>query len=204
MRVVELPYNFTIKPDDVQYNLERLQPIINSFVAKKNIPFKLTSVDVTNKDDLRISGIYDTIILYKGQQAKANINVEFHLLNWLDYILSGYKWVTGERFSPEDKWKLDFAIGNKEVEIHVNGNTLYGVNPEKWQDGTLLRIMYIFYNYLKVVNKKIITVGTNEIKGLLNGKTLVTKFDLSKADIMNVNNYIELKQLIYLTSDTIE
>ena len=141
MRVVELPYNFTIKPDDVWHNFKRLQPIINSFVAKKNIPFKLTSVDVTNKDDLRISGIYDAIILYKGQQVKVNINVEFHLLNWLDYILSGYKWVTGERFSPEDKWKLDFAIGNEEVEIHVNGNILYGVNPEKWQDGTLLRIM---------------------------------------------------------------
>lgn len=201
MRVVELPYNFTIKPDDVWHNLERLQSIINSFVAKKNIPFKLTNVDVTNKDDLRISGIYAAI---KGQQAKANINVEFHLLNWFDYIISGYMWIAGERFSPEDKWKLDFAIGNEEVEIHVNGNTLYGVNPEKWQDGTLLRIMYIFYNYLKVVDKKVITMGTSEIKGLLNGKLLVTKFNLSKADIMNVNNYIELKQLIFLTSDTVE
>lgn len=196
MRVVELPYNFTIKPDDVWHNLERLQPIINSFVAKKNIPFKLTSVDVINKNDLRISGVYDT--------TKVNINVEFHLLNWFDYIISGYTWIASERFTPEDKWKLDFAIGNEEVEIHVNGNTLYGVNPEKWQDGTLLRIMYIFYNYLKVVNKKVITMGTSEIKGLLNGRSLVTKFDLSKADIMNVNNYIELKQLIFLTSDTVE
>lgn len=204
MRVVELPYNFTIKPDDAWHNLERLQPIISSFVAKKNIPFKLTSVDVTNKDDLGISGIYDAIILYKGKQVKVNINIEFHLLNWLDYILSGYKWVTGKRFSPEDKWKLDFAIGNEEVEIHINGNTLYGANPEKWQDGTLLRIMYIFYNYLKVANKKVITVGTSEIKGLLNGKTLVTKFDLSKADIMNVNNYMELEQLTFFTSDTVE
>lgn len=201
MRVVELPYNFTIKPDDVWHNLERLQPIINSFVAKKNIPFKLTGIDIINKDDLRISGIYAAI---KGQQAKANINVEFHLLNWFDYILSGYTWIAGERFPPEDKWKLDFAIGNEEVEIHVNGNTLYGVNPEKWQDGTLLRIMYIFYNYLKVIDKKVITMGASEIKGLLNGKSLVTKFDLSKADIMNVNNYIELKQLILLTSDTVE
>lgn len=204
MRVVELPDNFTIKPDDVWHNLERLQPIINSFVTKKNVPFELTSADVINKNDLRISGVYDAIILYKGQQAKVNINVEFHLLNWFDYILSGYTWIAGERFPPEDKWKLDFAIGNEEVEIHVNDNTLYEVNPEKWQDGTLLRIMYIFYNYLKVVNKKVITVGTSEIKGLLNGKTLVTKFNLNKADIMNVNNYIELKQLIFLTSDTVE
>lgn len=202
MRVVELPYNFTIKSDDIWHNLERLQPIINSFVAKKNIPFKLISTDVTNKNDLKISGVYDAIILYKGKQAKANINVEFHLLNWFNYILSGYRWLIGERFPPEDKWKLDFTIGNEEVEIHINGNTCYGVNPEKWQDGTLLRIMYIFYNYLKVVDKKVITMGTNEMKGLLKGKSLVTKFNLSKVDIMNV--YIELKQLIYLAPDTVE
>lgn len=204
MRVIELPYNFTIKPDDVWHNFERLQPIINSFVAKKNIPFKLISADVINKDDLRISGIYDAIILYKGQQVKANINIEFHLLNWFDYILSGYTWIAGERFPPEDKWKLDFAIGSEEVEIHVNGKTLYGVNPEKWQDGILLRIMYIFYNYLKVVDKKVTAVHVDEIKDLLNGKSLVTKFDLSKADIMMVDNYMELEQLIFFTSDTVE
>lgn len=213
MRVIELPKGFTVTVEDIGKNLEQhLEGVIESFIRAKSIAFELTEIFIQNDNasilsTITIRGKLNTNLSVDRNGigvyiAKRNFPIELIITLCDTYLTFGYLWDKGEPMYLGESRALDFAVGNEQCEVHSNGKTYYNVvNPLKWKDGTILRVMYIFYNYLKVISEKLNTLSTEDRKKMLTGDyTMSTWVSLGADMIYDIPNNLELqKKLINLT-----